>query len=94
MILRAITLLSLGFNPCVVKWILLSQVTNRDDLVYHIGGDEHGILRPSGGLKVGNLVKLIPGHCDPTVNLYDHVVCIREGLVENVWTINGRGPGV
>ncbi|KAK2173990.1 hypothetical protein NP493_837g00015 [Ridgeia piscesae] len=64
------------------------------ELTYDIGGDEHGILKPDGGLKVGDLLWLVPGHCDPTVNLYDWLVGIRRHKVEVVWPILARGPGV
>ena len=37
---------------------------------------------------------LIPGHCDPTVNLYDWLVGVRAGKVEHMWPVLGRGPGV
>jgi D-serine deaminase-like pyridoxal phosphate-dependent protein len=36
-------------------------------------------------------VFLIPGHCDPTVNLYDYLVAVRSGIVEGVWPIEARG---
>jgi hypothetical protein len=36
-------------------------------------------------------VRLIPGRCDPTVNLYDWHVCIRGGRVEQLWPITARG---
>ncbi|HEX4235042.1 MAG TPA: DSD1 family PLP-dependent enzyme [Caldimonas sp.] len=65
------------------------------------GGDEHGIVRPAAGGSAGSLpalgetVWLIPGHCDPTVNLHDRYVCVRGGLdrgvVEVVWPIEARG---
>jgi D-serine deaminase-like pyridoxal phosphate-dependent protein len=61
------------------------------------GGDEHGILRPAGdGLpELGDTVWLIPGHCDPTVNLHDHYIAVRGGLeagvVEAVWPVDARG---
>lgn len=61
-------------------------------------GDEHGILRAPGAESLpalGDAVWLVPGHCDPTVNLHDHYVAVRGGLdhgvVEAVWTIDGRG---
>jgi D-serine deaminase-like pyridoxal phosphate-dependent protein len=65
------------------------------------GGDEHGIVRPPPGGDAGDLpalgdtVWLVPGHCDPTVNLHDRYVCVRGGLaagvVEDVWPIEARG---
>ncbi len=32
-----------------------------------------------------------PGHCDPTVNLYDWYVAVRGDRVEAVWPITARG---
>ncbi len=55
--------------------------------------DEHGVIRINGapGFALGDKIKLIPGHCDPTVNLYDHFVCVRGGKVEALWPITARG---
>lgn len=56
--------------------------------------DEHGALRlsdPSRDLRLGRKLMLIPGHCDPTVNLHDWYVCIRGGRVEALWPISARG---
>ena len=41
------------------------------------------------GIGAGNL--LVPGHCDPTINLYDWYVCVRGGVVEALWPIAARG---
>ena len=53
------------------------------------GGDEHTILHPAGagdGLPalpgLGDTVWLIPGHCDPTVNVHNQLIAVRGGLVE------------
>jgi D-serine deaminase-like pyridoxal phosphate-dependent protein len=62
-------------------------------------GDEHGILKASGSAsdlpQLGEIVWLVPGHCDPTVNLYDEYVAVRGGLergvVEAVWPVDTRG---
>jgi D-serine deaminase-like pyridoxal phosphate-dependent protein len=48
-------------------------------------------LNGAAGYAVGDKLKLIPGHCDPTVNLYDNYVCIRDGRVEAIWPITARG---
>lgn len=68
------------------------------DLEFVNGGDEHGILRRRGNDSLpglGDTVWLIPGHCDPTVNLHDHFVCVRGGLesgrVEAIWPVDARG---
>ena len=71
------------------------------DLEFANGGDEHGILRAVGVThsdalpELGETVWLVPGHCDPTVNLYDRYVGVRGGLehgvVESLWRIDSRG---
>eukprot|EP00736_Rhodelphis_marinus_P002230 Rmarinus@m.4453 len=43
--------------------------------------------------RIGMPVLLEPGHCDPTVNLYDKIYAMRQGVVEAVWTL-ARSPGV
>jgi D-serine deaminase-like pyridoxal phosphate-dependent protein len=69
------------------------------ELDYANGGDEHGILRPTrpGGPlpSLGQFLWLIPGHCDPTVNLHEHMVGVRgglvEGVVERIISVDARG---
>ena len=57
-------------------------------LAYCNGGDEHGILRrqdPQAQLPaLGSTLWLIPGHCDPTVNLHDALTGVRGGLTDGV----------
>jgi D-serine deaminase-like pyridoxal phosphate-dependent protein len=44
---------------------------------------------------LGDTVWLIPGHCDPTVNLHDHLIGVRGGLehgtVERIIRVDARG---
>jgi D-serine deaminase-like pyridoxal phosphate-dependent protein len=66
----------------------LPLVRDRDDVSYVKASDEHGILSDSSGtLALGNRLLLVPGHCDPTVNLHDHLVAVRNEKVEEVWPI-------
>jgi D-serine deaminase-like pyridoxal phosphate-dependent protein len=60
---------------------------------YIKASDEHGVIQVNGapGFQVGDKLKLIPGHCDPTVNLYDDYICIRNGRVEAIWPVAARG---
>ena len=63
-----------------------------------IGGqsDEHMVVdieADGPSLRVGDQVRLIPGHVDPTFNLHDWLVCVRNDVVEDVWPISARGPG-
>jgi D-serine deaminase-like pyridoxal phosphate-dependent protein len=56
--------------------------------------DEHGKLEFDAAetrFSLGDKLKLVPGHCDPTVNLYDWYVCVRNGTVEALWPIAARG---
>jgi 3-hydroxy-D-aspartate aldolase len=64
--------------------------------VYERASDEHGriaITAATNRLRIGDKVRLLPGHCDPTVNLYDWYVCIRGNRVEALWPITARGSG-
>jgi len=59
--------------------------------------DEHGKLKVGPAAKPLSLaekVLLIPGHCDPTVNLHDWYVGVRKGRVEALWPINARGASI
>jgi D-serine deaminase-like pyridoxal phosphate-dependent protein len=63
---------------------------------YERASDEHGRLAVSGAtnrLHIGDKIRLVPGHCDPTVNLYDWYVCVRGSRVESIWPITARGAG-
>jgi D-serine deaminase-like pyridoxal phosphate-dependent protein len=56
--------------------------------------DEHGKIKlaaDAARLRLGDRVLLIPGHCDPTVNLHDWYVAVRGGRVESLWPITARG---
>jgi 3-hydroxy-D-aspartate aldolase len=54
--------------------------------------DEHGVLLdPEDKLKLNDRISLIPGHCDPTCNLHEWFVCVRNGVVESLWPITSRG---
>ena len=56
--------------------------------------DEHGRLEwddADARFSLGDKLKLVPGHCDPTVNLYDWYVCVRDGRVQALWPIVARG---
>jgi D-serine deaminase-like pyridoxal phosphate-dependent protein len=69
------------------------------ELEYLNGGDEHGILKPAGGNQrvphLDDTVWLIPGHCDPTVNLHNYMIGVTGGLekgrVDKIIRIDARG---
>ncbi len=63
---------------------------------YQFMGDEHGgviLDNPSREIRLGDRLEFIVPHCDPNVNLYDHLVCLRGTRVEAIWRITGRGHG-
>ncbi|MCE8534157.1 DSD1 family PLP-dependent enzyme [Ruegeria pomeroyi] len=70
----------------------LPFIYGRDDVEYVKCSDEHGVIAdPDGVLKVNEKLKLVPGHCDPTANVHDWYVGVRNGKVECVWPVSARG---
>ena len=69
-------------------------VHGREDVQLTNMSDEHGklVLGPKAKkLNIGEKIWLIPGHCDPTVNLHDWYAGVRNGRVEALWPISARG---
>ncbi|QHI98603.1 DSD1 family PLP-dependent enzyme [Xylophilus rhododendri] len=62
-------------------------------LRYHQASDEHGVVHAIDGPlpALGQQLLLVPGHCDPTINLHDQIVCLRAGVVEALWPVSSRG---
>ncbi|MFC4668706.1 DSD1 family PLP-dependent enzyme [Seohaeicola nanhaiensis] len=70
----------------------LPLVFGRTDLAYVQCSDEHGTISdPEGSLAIGEKLRLVPGHCDPTVNLHDWLVGVRGKVVESLWPVSARG---
>ncbi|MCV2889013.1 3-hydroxy-D-aspartate aldolase BhcC [Ruegeria aquimaris] len=70
----------------------LPVVFGRDDVEYIKCSDEHGVVSdPHGALKVNDKLRLVPGHCDPTCNVHDWYVGVRNGKVEALWPVSARG---
>jgi D-serine deaminase-like pyridoxal phosphate-dependent protein len=55
--------------------------------------DEHAViaLPLSGGPRIGDRIRLVPSHTDPTMNLHDEVYLIDGDRVLDVWPIAARG---
>jgi D-serine deaminase-like pyridoxal phosphate-dependent protein len=69
-------------------------VHGRDEVEALRLADEHAMLRVgprAKPLRPGDRLMLIPGHCDPTINLHDWYVGVRRGRVEALWPITARG---
>ena len=72
----------------------MPQVWQWPGVEYLKASDEHGVLAIAPGARapaLGEKLLLVPGHCDPTVNLYDWIVAYRGDRVEHVWPVAARG---
>ncbi|MEX2299817.1 MAG: DSD1 family PLP-dependent enzyme [Bryobacterales bacterium] len=70
------------------------EVVGVQGVDYRFGGDEHGILQwehPSREIRLGEKLEMLVPHCDPNVNLYDRIFCVRGDQVREVWKVTARG---
>ncbi len=59
---------------------------------YRFMGDEHGAIVAEGTPPgLGERATLIPGHCDPTVNLYDQYHVLEGDTIVDTWPVTARG---
>ena len=70
----------------------LPVVFGREDVKYVKCSDEHGNVEDLNGvLRINDKLRLVPGHCDPTCNVHDWYVGVRNGKVETLWPVSARG---
>ena len=72
----------------------MTLVWQRPDIRFTSASDEHGKLEfgpETTAPKIGEKLRLVPGHCDPTVDRHDWYVGMRGGRVECLWPITARG---
>ncbi len=70
------------------------QAKSIEGIGFSWGGDEHGRLnlaKASAAVNLGDRLEFIIPHCDPSVNLYDRMYCVRGDQVEAVWKVAARG---
>ena len=70
------------------------RVASRPGIEYVKASDEHGVISVAAGTRAPALSEkllLVPGHCDPTVNMHDWFVCVRKDRVEALWPVTARG---
>ena len=83
-----------GAKACTINrpWAIIK---GESGISYSSGSDEFGTVRyeenASRTYKVAEKTELIVSHCDPVVNLYDHMYAIRNNQVEAIWPIAARG---
>ena len=69
-------------------------VWERPDLRYSGASDEHGklVFGPDAAApRLGEKLRLVPGHCDPTVDRFDWYVGMRGKRVACLWPVTARG---
>jgi D-serine deaminase-like pyridoxal phosphate-dependent protein len=71
----------------------MPTVWQHPEFRYVKAADDHGVLSTpeDSAIELGQPLMLVPGHCDPTVNLYDEIVCVRGSRVEALWPVAARG---
>lgn len=75
------------------------KVDGYPELSYRRGGDEHGIIEgpeetlAQACLEIGRTLKLVPGHCDPTINFFEEFYGFHGDVVDRIISIDARGPG-
>ena len=70
------------------------EVARPAGLTYAFRGDEHGALTLADAeqeVVLGDKIELVVPHCDPNVNLYDRMYCVRGDAVQAVWKVDARG---
>ena len=63
------------------------------DATYAFFGDEQGLVTATAGWSPvrGERIRLVPPHCDPTVDRYDRIWLVREDVVADVTPVTARG---
>ena len=69
----------------------IARAVARDVMVERLT-EEHGMVSSSdGALEVGERLAFFPMHACTSVNLADELYGVRDGVVEHVWPVLGRG---
>lgn len=72
----------------------LPSIHGRPELLYSAANDEHGVVKlaaDAAAPALGEVVKLVVSHVDPTFNLHDTLVTYRDDTVVGLWSIAARG---
>ncbi|MBQ3577440.1 MAG: alanine racemase [Firmicutes bacterium] len=71
--------------------VILTMDGERIDGEVQVNEEHLKLFGPSGELVPGEMVKVIPGHCCSTVNLYDRLYLFDKDLVKDRLMITARG---
>jgi len=53
--------------------------------------EEHGIIETDADFVIGEKVRIIPNHACVVVNMFDEMAGVRNGEIEMMFKIAGRG---
>ncbi|MEK9683042.1 MAG: DSD1 family PLP-dependent enzyme [Rhodospirillaceae bacterium] len=70
------------------------ELMDMPGITFRFSGEEHGEVSWQDSPRLcqyGDKVRLIPTHCDTTVNLYDQYIVHSGNTVVDVWRISARG---
>ena len=80
-------------GPSILENRGFGMVVGRPEATIVSLSDEHGVLSVphAGAYTIGEVIRIIPNHICPCVNLYDCAFVARDGVVETVWEVSARG---
>ena len=70
------------------------RVTEYPDIQFTSMSEEHGhldISRANHRPRTGDKLTVIPNHVCTCVNMHDQIYYHRDGIIEEVWAVEGRG---
>ncbi|MCL6506275.1 MAG: alanine racemase, partial [Bryobacteraceae bacterium] len=70
------------------------RILEAPEAVFWNMNEEHGYINATGcrqDFRVGDRLRVIPNHVCVAVNLHERVYGVRGDLVEEIWTVEGRG---
>ena len=56
-----------------------------------IVSDEHITFIPAGPVAVGDFIRVMPAHVDPTVAYHERMHIVQDGEVLETWEVDLRG---
>ena len=62
-----------------------------EDATVFFCSDEHVTFRPRDPVRVGERIRVVPAHVDPTVAYHDRIHLVQEDHVVGVWPVDLRG---
>jgi D-serine deaminase-like pyridoxal phosphate-dependent protein len=68
----------------------IGTVVSHGGGVLATGHEEHGFLRGSSPVRVGDPILIRPNHACGLTNMHSHVFAVEDGVVVDIWPVLGR----